>query len=141
MLLLDDEFRFAGQVSWTNLAELGAVHSGDITEAPDGATEFIDLDLDKLAARYVIPQVNVYSGEGFDDIEECALTWPQLTSVRCDVARFGRESAEAMLAFVEGRSHDEIARLTTNPLGSVKSWIRRGLLALKECLSTDRQAT
>ena len=33
------------------------------------------------------------------------------------------------LAFVEGRSHDEIARLTVNPLGSVKSWIRRGLLA------------
>lgn len=45
------------------------------------------------------------------------------------------------LAFVEGRSHDEIARITTNPLGSVKSWIRRGLLALKECLSSERQAT
>jgi LacI family transcriptional regulator, galactose operon repressor len=38
---------------------------------------------------------------GFDDIEECALTWPQLSSVRCDVARFGRESAEAMLAWLE----------------------------------------
>jgi RNA polymerase sigma-70 factor (ECF subfamily) len=45
------------------------------------------------------------------------------------------------LAFVEGRSHDEIARLTTNPLGSVKSWIRRGLLSLKQCLSTERQTT
>jgi RNA polymerase sigma-70 factor, ECF subfamily len=45
------------------------------------------------------------------------------------------------LAFVEGRSHDEIAQITTNPLGSVKSWIRRGLLALKECLSTGRQPT
>ncbi|HEU4778396.1 MAG TPA: sigma-70 family RNA polymerase sigma factor [Steroidobacteraceae bacterium] len=45
------------------------------------------------------------------------------------------------LAFVDGRSHDEIARLTTNPLGSVKSWIRRGLLELKECLSSGRQAT
>jgi RNA polymerase sigma-70 factor, ECF subfamily len=45
------------------------------------------------------------------------------------------------LAFVEGRSHDEIARLTTNPLGSVKSWIRRGLLSLKECLSGEGQAT
>jgi len=43
------------------------------------------------------------------------------------------------MAFVEGRSHDEIARLTTSPLGSVKSWIRRGLLSLKECLSTERQ--
>ena len=70
VLLLDDEFLFAGQVSWTNLSVHGAVHSGDITEAPDGATEFIDLDLGQLAARYVIPQVNVYSGEGFDAVEE-----------------------------------------------------------------------
>ena len=38
---------------------------------------------------------------GFDDIEECALSWPQLSSVRCDVARFGRESAEAMLGWIE----------------------------------------
>ncbi len=38
---------------------------------------------------------------GFDDIEECALSWPQLSSVRCDVARFGRSSAEAMLAWLE----------------------------------------
>jgi len=45
------------------------------------------------------------------------------------------------LAFVEGRSHDEIARATANPLGSVKSWIRRGLLSLKECLSAERQTT
>jgi RNA polymerase sigma-70 factor, ECF subfamily len=45
------------------------------------------------------------------------------------------------LAFVEGRSHDEIARATANPLGSVKSWIRRGLLSLKECLSSERQTT
>jgi len=43
------------------------------------------------------------------------------------------------LAFVEGRSHDEIARLTTSPLGSVKSWIRRGLLSLRQCLSGERQ--
>jgi RNA polymerase sigma-70 factor (ECF subfamily) len=45
------------------------------------------------------------------------------------------------LAFVEGRSHDEIARITTNPLGSVKSWIRRGLISLKECLSSEGQTT
>jgi RNA polymerase sigma-70 factor (ECF subfamily) len=45
------------------------------------------------------------------------------------------------LAFVEGRSHDEIARVTANPLGSVKSWIRRGLISLKDCLSSERQPT
>lgn len=40
-----------------------------------------------------------------------------------------------VLAFVDGYTQDEIARKMSAPLGTVKSWIRRGLLALKECLS------
>lgn len=40
-----------------------------------------------------------------------------------------------MLAFVEGYTHEQIAQRLSTPLGSVKSWIRRGLLKLKECLS------
>jgi RNA polymerase sigma-70 factor (ECF subfamily) len=40
------------------------------------------------------------------------------------------------LAFVEGYSHPELARRTGRPLGTVKSWIRRGLQQLKECLGS-----
>ncbi|MCQ8895497.1 sigma-70 family RNA polymerase sigma factor [Limnobacter humi] len=40
-----------------------------------------------------------------------------------------------VLAFVEGYTHEQIAQRLNSPLGSVKSWIRRGLLKLKECLS------
>lgn len=39
-----------------------------------------------------------------------------------------------LLAFVQGLSHGEIAGRLGLPLGSVKSWIRRSLLTLKECL-------
>ena len=39
-----------------------------------------------------------------------------------------------LLAFVDGMSHSEIAERITAPLGSVKSWIRRGLLSLRRCL-------
>jgi len=39
-----------------------------------------------------------------------------------------------VLAFVDGLSHSEITERIKAPLGSVKSWIRRGLLALRECL-------
>jgi len=38
-------------------------------------------------------------------------------------------------AFVEGYTHEQIAQKLSKPVGTVKSWIRRGLLALKECLS------
>src|SRR5207342_3230078 len=38
------------------------------------------------------------------------------------------------LAFVGGNSHEDISRLTGSPLGSVKSWIRRGLQSLRQCL-------
>ena len=38
---------------------------------------------------------------GFDDIEECAQSWPQLSSVRCDIARFGNDVAATLLAWLE----------------------------------------
>lgn len=40
------------------------------------------------------------------------------------------------LAFVDGFSHAEIAARLAAPLGSVKSWVRRGLLALRSCLES-----
>lgn len=40
-----------------------------------------------------------------------------------------------VFAFVEGYTHEQIADKLATPIGTVKSWIRRGLLALKECLS------
>lgn len=38
---------------------------------------------------------------GFDDIEDCAQVWPGLTSVRCDIARFGQHMAETVLGWLE----------------------------------------
>ena len=38
------------------------------------------------------------------------------------------------LAFFDGLSHAEVATTLREPLGTVKSWVRRGLLALKDCL-------
>jgi len=40
-----------------------------------------------------------------------------------------------VLAFVHGLSHPEVAARLDQPLGTVKSWIRRGLLSLRECLA------
>lgn len=40
-----------------------------------------------------------------------------------------------LLAYVAGFSHGEIAAMEEVPLGTAKSWIRRGLIALRDCLS------
>lgn len=40
-----------------------------------------------------------------------------------------------VLAFVHGLSHPQIAARLDAPLGTVKAWIRRGLLMLRECLA------
>ena len=45
-----------------------------------------------------------------------------------------RGQALIRTAFFEGVTYDELAARTGSPLGSVKSWIRRGLLQLRECL-------
>nr|AHN97937.1 RNA polymerase sigma factor [uncultured bacterium lac153] len=39
-------------------------------------------------------------------------------------------------AFFEGATYEELARRTDTPIGTVKSWIRRGLMQLRTCLES-----
>ncbi|MCL9981671.1 MAG: sigma-70 family RNA polymerase sigma factor [Erythrobacter sp.] len=41
------------------------------------------------------------------------------------------------LAFFDGSSHSELASIMQVPLGTMKSWIRRGLLQLRGCLQGE----
>jgi RNA polymerase sigma-70 factor, ECF subfamily len=43
------------------------------------------------------------------------------------------------LAFFDGLSHGEVAEQMRQPLGTVKSWVRRALLSLKSCLEAAAQ--
>ncbi|MFC3982315.1 hypothetical protein [Streptosporangium jomthongense] len=71
-LMLDASYGSPEHVSWTNLANGFARYSGDLTEAPapHGASEFIDIRLAESTRPIVIPQVNVFSGESFDEAAE-----------------------------------------------------------------------
>jgi len=39
-----------------------------------------------------------------------------------------------LLAYAYGYTHEELAKLLTTPVGTVKSWVRRSLERLKRCL-------
>jgi len=41
-----------------------------------------------------------------------------------------------VLAYSHGLTHDDIARQLTTPLGTVKSWVRRGLQSLRRCMQS-----
>lgn len=69
---LDADFNSIGHVSWTSLAEFGCTHSGDIQSAPNGASEFIDINIPKLLAkkvRYVVMSVYSFCGQNLETYE------------------------------------------------------------------------
>ncbi|MEU6863534.1 hypothetical protein ABZ924_09705 [Streptomyces sp. NPDC046876] len=71
-LMLDASYATVCWLSYTALQAVGGEHSGDITDAPgpDGASEFINLRLDAVSGDFIVPQVNIYSGEGFEEAAE-----------------------------------------------------------------------
>ncbi len=59
----------------------------------------------------------------------------------CMRALSGEQQQSLALAFYQGLSHAEVAQHLHQPLGTVKSWVRRALIALKGCLErTARSA-
>ncbi|QKV96485.1 hypothetical protein HUT19_36220 [Streptomyces sp. NA02950] len=75
LALFNEDWEHIGTCDYTELRRTGAVHSGDRTSAPapDGASEFIDLDLDKLenaGVRYAVAVVFSYNDVPFVELAE-----------------------------------------------------------------------
>jgi hypothetical protein len=76
--LYDGDFNYVSVLSYYNLKELGGCHSGDIVDAPDGAAEFIDIDVAKpleKGVRYVVMSINSYTMQPYCDLPECFAGW------------------------------------------------------------------
>ena len=61
--------------------------------------------------------------QSLDAIQECLKTLP------------AQQRDSVLLAYYEGLTHQELSQRLDAPLGTVKSWIRRGLMRLRECLA------
>ena len=62
------------QIAYYNLRSTAAVHSGDLTSAPDGAAEFIDITLAEALRqewRYVVMTVHSFSHHRLSEVPEC----------------------------------------------------------------------
>lgn len=69
----DEYFKNIGTISYYSSSDIG-VYSGDITSAPNGASEFIDIDIQNALAsgvRYIGMSVHSYTRQKFSDIPEC----------------------------------------------------------------------
>jgi hypothetical protein len=78
VVFYDADWKYLSHVSYTQLKGAGVYHSGDITSAPEGACEFIDMNLAKVrdrGVRYALPSVLSYSRQKFTDMPECYFGW------------------------------------------------------------------
>jgi RNA polymerase sigma-70 factor (ECF subfamily) len=66
------------------------------------------------------------------DATESARTGVSLR--RCLDELSPEQRRSVVLAYSHGCSHEDIARMLATPLGTVKSWVRRGLQALRRCM-------
>jgi RNA polymerase sigma-70 factor, ECF subfamily len=53
---------------------------------------------------------------------------------KCLDSLSGEQRRSVLLAYYEGYTHGELAKKLDTPLGTVKSWVRRGLTQLRACL-------
>ncbi len=59
---------------------------------------------------------------------------------KCLGALDERTQGHIRAAFFEGRTYAQLAEAADVPLGTMKSWIRRGLMRLRACLEASEQA-
>lgn len=76
-VVYDEAFNELTTCSFRGLRDEGLTHSGDLTSAPKGASEFIDVEVAKLPkrSRYVAMMVNAFTSQQFNELPECFAGW------------------------------------------------------------------
>lgn len=78
MTAYNESWEQVANIAYYNLRELGGCHSGDITSAPNGACEFIDISIKKMiesGCRFMTMNVHSFSEQLFSSLPECFAGW------------------------------------------------------------------
>jgi RNA polymerase sigma-70 factor (ECF subfamily) len=102
------------------------------------------LDLHRSEKRYVAEEDDGSGGDGETrapteavdhEAAQVLARLPETSALRRCLERLDRRRRSVLvLAYVHGLSHGELAGRLRLPLGTVKSWVRRSLFALQECM-------
>jgi len=97
--------------------------------------------IDRLRARGPMAHADPIEGlqlaDGAMDAEAGLVMAGDAASLRDCLAQLDERTEKVIRsAFFEGLTYEALARRMETPLGTVKSWIRRGLARLKGCLAT-----
>ncbi len=78
--------------------------------------------------------VDAWRDENPGPVEQMMAAGDAAALARCLELLESRQRQSIMLAFFHGMSHSQVAGHMNEPLGTVKTWVRRGLERLKVCL-------
>ncbi|NKX43880.1 sigma-70 family RNA polymerase sigma factor [Roseicyclus persicicus] len=117
-----DRYRVTGHSPMTWLITVARNHAIDRLRAEGPPTADLD-QLAPLAAPGPSPEASAIAASEARRIGACL---GELPADRADAVRG---------AYLEGRSYAELAERYGVPLNTMKTWLRRSLLSLKECLS------
>jgi len=82
-----------------------------------------------------LDQTAQMAGDGPDPLQQLEQAAQAREVTHCLQQLSAEQQQCVALAFYQGLSHSEVADQLAQPLGTVKSWLRRALLALKDCLA------
>ncbi len=108
-------------VSSAEATRTQSLHGSDDDDDPDGA-------LDRLFD---------WSEPGADEAEDARRARNFLRECLNELAAAERQTL--VLAYSHGMSHSELAAHLSRPLGTIKTWARRGMEALRECVEQCMQ--
>jgi RNA polymerase sigma-70 factor (ECF subfamily) len=97
----------------------------------------IDLLRHERSAPVLVPDLPDRA-DSSEDAKDDASSWMPASGLleRCLALLTDGQRKCLEMAFMAGSSHEDISRVTGSPLGTVKSWIRRGLQSLRQCLES-----
>lgn len=119
---------------WHNASEY-RVGKGNVLTWMISIVRYRALDIlryNKVRKESELDEHDSFDSETIEQVSDAE----QLLLDKCLQQLDSQQRQAIYLAYFNGCSHKEVVKHLNNPLGTIKSWIRRGLMSLQSCLTS-----